>query len=66
MNKQTKKVILDGLGVTVSNLSAKVDKLASAMGVGFKQLDSRMGKGFKEAKEDNESLARMVASVPFL
>ncbi|MEK7161703.1 MAG: hypothetical protein AAB729_03370 [Patescibacteria group bacterium] len=55
MNKQTKKVTLD-------NLSAKVDKLASSMEAGFKQLGSRMDKRFKEAKEDNQSLARMVAN----
>lgn len=62
MSKQTKKVTLDGLGTTVSNLSDKVDKLASAMEVGFKRLEGKMDKGFKDAKEDNESLARMVAN----
>lgn len=69
MRKQAKKVTLDGLGATVGNLSttvgnlsAKVDKLASAMEAGFKQLGGRMDKGFKDAKGDNESLARMVAN----
>lgn len=51
MRKKTKKVTLD-------NLSVKVDKLASALESGFKRMD----KGFKDAKEDNESLARMVAN----
>ena len=51
MSKQTKKITLDGL-------ADKVDKLASAMESGFKRMD----KGFKDSKEDNESLARMVAN----
>ena len=51
MSKNTKKVTLDGLAY-------KVDKLASTMEAGFKRMD----KGFKDAKEDNESLARMVAN----
>jgi len=50
MSKQTKKVTLNGL-------ADKVDKLASAMETGFKRMD----KGFKDDKEDNESLARMTA-----
>ena len=51
MSKQTKKITLNGL-------ADKVDKLASTMEAGFKRMD----KGFKDAKEDNESLARMVAN----
>ena len=55
MAKQTKKI-------TLESLANKVDKLASTMDAGFKQLGSRIDKGFKEAKEDNESLTRMVAN----
>jgi predicted signal transduction protein with EAL and GGDEF domain len=51
MSKQAKKVTLDGL-------ADKVDKLAATMEAGFKRMD----KGFNDAKEDNESLARMVAN----
>ena len=55
MRKQPKKV-------TMESLADKVDKLASTMEAGFKQLSGRMDKGFKDAKEDNESLARMVSN----
>lgn len=55
MSKQSKKITLNGL-------ADKVDKLAATMEAGFKQVESRMDKGFKEAKGDNESLARMVAN----
>ena len=55
MSKNTKKVSLD-------SLATKVDKLASTMEAGFKRLESKMDKGFKASKEDNESLARMVAN----
>lgn len=48
MSKQSKKVTLESLAAT--------------MKAGFKQLGSGMDKGFREAKEDNESLARMVAN----
>jgi hypothetical protein len=54
-----------GLSTTVIGLSTKVDKLASAMEAGFKRMDEgfrETEKRFKEVKEDNESLARMVAN----
>jgi hypothetical protein len=54
MSKQNKKITLDGL-------SDKVDKLASVMEAGFKRVEGRMDKGFKDAKENNEFLARMTA-----
>ena len=73
MSKQTKNITLNGLGATVSNLSAKVDKLASAMEAGFKQVnermdtgfkrvDAKMDAGFKKAEENRESLARMISN----
>ncbi len=68
MQKNTKKITLDGLGATVSNLSDKVDKLTSAMesgfkrmDTGFKRVDAKMDAGFKKAEENRESLARMIA-----
>jgi phage shock protein A len=69
MRKKIKKVTLgslensvSGLSTTVSSLSTTVEKLASAMEAGFKRVESKMDKGFRETKEDNESLARMVAN----
>ena len=43
------------------NKQVTLESLAATMEAGFKLLGSRMDKGFKEGKEDNESLARMVA-----
>lgn|GEM_PF-3566644 len=47
MQKKAKKVTLESL--------------AAALEAGFERMDKGFKKGFKEAKEDNESLARMVA-----
>ena len=57
MSKQIKKVTLDSLGITVNNLSDKVDKLALVVENGFK--DTRAG--FRKVNEDIEALARMTA-----
>lgn len=40
------------------NKKVTLESLAATMEAGFKRMD----KGFKDAKEDNESLARMVAN----
>ena len=66
MSKQTKKITLD-------SLSAKVDKLASAMESGFKGLEGKMDKGFQavrqematgfeKAEENRENLAVMISN----
>lgn len=48
MSKKKKKVTLESLVTT--------------MEAGFKRIEGQMDKGFKAAREDNESLARMVAN----
>lgn len=58
MDKISKKI-------TFSNLADKFDKLASNVETGFIRMSKgfeETAKSFKDAKENNESLARMVAN----